>query len=566
MAEFTKRAIDYSSEDLGSVEKNIISLAQKYIVPIDNIRSIARPNTNSPTSKDSPLKSLNIDPSSVQESRAHAFYRMLGFPIATSNNKFYCPGYNPASSGDNTNKEEVNRKFYENKALVNLINSRETLYQQISKKFLLQDLGCSLYALVLRFPSPFLSMKEDSDPFTIDEQSGKVDERVADINRFIKRNPILTNSIKEEKTAMGLAIKAVGSDFGGFQHILKPFIVDPRIEESVMPLTNRICVPFAKNIYDTKINQNTILQRPGIEAILRIRLLNNIEDELFLKNAEKTLTNSNLPATDEFDRKTAIETIEAMAGSLNISVSEMLSGISSIQVFIISQLTKTLKAVILELYNSISNIDSAIKELNWAPYPSIRGPELGSSGGAKVNNEGTSLYSEIELKIKEITIKKDLAITKMVDLNDLGKFASPFSVNLAISEDIKKYDDDLEYLVSKRDQVGAEALDSMGKIALITGETSGLGLIDILSIYIALWSLDEKSLLGFLDHEAFLRLYKYNPQLITQEVQNRYNGSEQDISTTLSKFEKQLINVLKFADNEFKRLLENPQKIGGTIK
>src|SRR5690606_20862599 len=107
------------------------------------------------------------------------------------------------------------------------------------------------------------------------------------------------------------------------------------------------------------------------------------------------------------------------------------------------------------------------------------------------------------------------------DQNSLGNFALFSGENNAY-----KYDNELNQLISKRNQLGNYASIAVRNIEIITGEISGLGLIDILAIYTALWAIDLNTLISLLDDDSFDRLYKYNKHLISEEVENRKNKGE----------------------------------------
>jgi len=92
----------------------------------------------------------------------------------------------------------------------------------------------------------------------------------------------------------------------------------------------------------------------------------------------------------------------------------------------------------------------------------------------------------------------------------------------------------------------------MGNIEIISGEVSGLGLIDILCIYIALWAMDELALVSMLDDESFSRLVENNPELVVGEAEkiNTEHRFKLSITDALSAFEKSLVNVFSFVEAE----------------
>jgi hypothetical protein len=306
--------------------------------------------------------------------------------------------------------------------------------------------------------------------------------------------------------------------------------------------------------------------RPGLELIIRDRLQAQVEDKTFLNDIQKIISGDKSPSSSatSLDLETLRSTVMALADQNKLEGNDILdifNGFTSIQVETVSQLVKIIKVVIKQLYVAMQQIDEAKTKINWVPVPSVEGPGTGPQGAVLsrvgVNNAG----SEIDLKITELRIKKLNADRLMTDRKDLGTFASPFSSNL-VGEKAKTYDAQLQEEVQKRDRIADTGFRAMGVIETITGEISGLGLIDILSIYTALWAIDIKSLIGLLDDEAFQRLVTYNPTL--KPLADQARGT--NVLSALGDFEHQLINILSFADKLLAQQQGSPlEELGGTI-
>ena len=148
-------APETGSDDIVNIDDDIESLKKRFIAPIDAIRSKARPAINQPGNKKNTgtesikndFKDLQIDNIRPLESRAHAFYRMLGLPVVGSENSFYNPGFDPFGGKTSEKRQGVNTNFVNNfKPLVNLISFRETNVQTQRKIFARQDLDASKIA------------------------------------------------------------------------------------------------------------------------------------------------------------------------------------------------------------------------------------------------------------------------------------------------------------------------------------------------------------------------------------------------------------------------------------
>jgi hypothetical protein len=188
--------------------------------------------------------------------------------------------------------------------------------------------------------------------------------------------------------------------------------------------------------------------------------------------------------------------------------------------------------------------------------------------GASLSRAGTSnALSDIDNNIIELRIKKLNAESQFNQQMDLGSFASPF-VGSSGADKIKLFSDQLQEQIQKRDRIAEEAFIAMGNIETITGEISGLGLIDILSIYTALWAIDIDTLIGFLDDDSFQRMITFNPTFANiSAISSRKNGNKITITTILSKFEDKVSSLLSFADKLIANQLVSPTEIfGGSIE
>ena len=562
MATEYKPAPDTGTEDVQSIDSDIVSLAQKYIFPIDRIRGY--------DSKDS------VRPF---ESRCHAFYRYLGLPVVDpgADDSFYSPGYYPPSKSNtnatksNTARANINTKFKAS-ALKSISAIRENNFKLLRNVFAKQDLISSLFALALQNIRTFqiIDESENSDPFFADQQKYTVSARKQTLIDFMN-----INSGQQIMVDINNALNALGSQspLGTYldsgQHILKPFIVNPVIANSIQPPTNLICVPFLKNIADTKLNKNTTLQRPGIETIIRVRFTNNPTDTLFLDDVRKIVNGEASPSqsTATLDRQGIIDTLEAVfqINDLGSVPDSFNTSLSNIQLTTIGGLVKTLKSIIIQLQKSLEPIQQASININWFPIPSVEGPEI--VRGSSLNRFGLAL-SDIDKKITSLKLQifSSNSSNNAPNLASLGDFASPFASFSPTA--VSTMNTELDNLQSKKKNYSDGAFKAMSNMELISGEISGLGLVDILALYIALWSIEDKYLLGLIDNDAFERLYNYNKDLQgVPAVADRHNGNKPTVKDCLIKLEEKVINVLTFADIELLRQTLNPSDDqGGTIE
>lgn len=560
--------IEQNLDDFQTVNLDIDALIAQYLTPIDNLRSIARPapasssgsaGTSLPFVND--FQNLQVDNLGKLESLTHAFYRSLGMPAVASDGSFYNPGFDPTGGKNLDTHTSIDQKIA-NDSLQSLIGVRESSPQEILQIFANQDLTSSVYTLVMRYVKPAQVLALNKQPLDIDQQLFTVDARDAEILLFSSFNPALSNQIVGLSSSFN---NTAGFAFNSGRHILKPFTTDPRLERTVSPDNNRVCIPFLPDKNSTKISANKFLQRPGIEFIIRQRLLDVVADKNFLTDISAVLLGSKSPSPDvtNLDISDIRSVVAALADQNSISQSavDKLSGFTSTQAVQITGLVSTLKGVVRLLTDAIRTIDLIKQKINWVPVPSVNGPITGANG-AQLSRVGTSGVGDIDQQINNLRIQQINAQRQIATSVDLGSYVLPFAANVN-TEPVNSYQEQLDQLVRKRDAIAAEGFTAMKTIEAITGECSGIGIYDIISIYICLYSIPMASLLGLLDKDSYTRL---TDSTINPDIASAASSAGQNsIFQSLSDFETTLINILSFVDKETVKNLANPLAIGANI-
>jgi hypothetical protein len=572
-----KRKFETGTDDVQTIDCDVDSLRKKFIEPIDAIRSFSKPGPVFSGKANEPFDGMDTSPVAPLESRCHAFLRFIGFPVATENG-FYNPGFNPrgtgfigALDGISEKQEKVNKEFSQ-APFISAIADREQDARDKAAIFQRQDLNGSLYTLLLTATSglrPFQIFQEGVGPFDVDKQSFTAYFRQFIANDFFSANHNLNAS--ETTTLIGL----MGAKYSDGRHILKPFVVDPRIDITVMPDTSRIAVPFLPDADSLLLDHNKPVKRPGIELIIRERLRkSSSEDDNYYQTIQK-LANNEIGSNDLVNAQggATISTrdlrsaAEAVLDDNEINSSSILElqGITTVQVKYITDLVKTLKCLISVLRDALETMSEVQDLINWVPIPSLGGPELGN-GGAKLATTGTSnVLTTIDRRINSLKLQRFAAQRKITEEVDLGDFASPFS-QTTNTADLSKFDKEIAELTAKRNKFADIGFRAMGRIETIVGEVSGLGLIDIISIYIALWAMKEESLINLLDEPSFQRLVDYFPDLVSGAASDRAGSVQSKITQSLQDFEDKLRNVFNFVDREFARQgLAPGEEEGGLI-
>ena len=399
---------------------------------------------------------------------------------------------------------------------------------------------------------PFNLLDGDTKPKVIDGRKVLIDD-------LKNRLPGLAEAIDVGVSAFSARM---GFGLNSARHIIKPFMVHPTIDFSIMPADNKVCVPFLRDLQATKISSNpdVLLTRPGIEFIIRARLKDTNPDKLFLMDLEKILNQKKSPNPSfvgDINTNTLISTIEALTSEnkiVNADINELFSSFSSTQALVVKQLIKTLKKLIQMLHRAVIEVYKTNSKIAFLPIPSPQGYEKG--GTLRDNQPTTKLERDLViLTARKLSAERDIQIDRL-----LGDFATSNYISLDM---VDIYTQKIAELEQEKTAAGNRGLKAIRTIELITGEASGFGLIDILAIYTALWTINIEELLGFLDQDAFNRLYDFNINLRSDAVNIRKNGTVTSVADSLKAFEEKVSNILSFADLTFARTLTSPSEDEG---
>lgn len=550
------------SDDIQSVDFDIDDIARQFIDPIERKRSHAAPGIFIPSTSRQPadsnvnqynlavqedLNNVSVDPSEAQESRAHAFYRMIGFPVMDQDGNIYNPGFNPVRLSKEKN---INQNIASNlnPNIIQMQAARELDARKRNSMFRRSLSDSSVFAVVQRFPKKFqvIDKNKNFDDF--------------DVQQFlIKRRQQFVSSQYELSSGSNIS-----NTFSTYSHVLRPFLVNPVIDRTVQSVgrSARICEPFLPDKNTTRLENNIFLERPGIEFVLRLRL----KEQEFVETVAGTIP---IVLGEEIQENITASEIRQIASAIldqqNITdetVRQLISGRNSFELINLNKLVRLINASINSLAQSIEILNQVSKELDWTPLPGLRGlEEEGKLELGTVIQKKTST-SELDRNISVLRLKAEIAKTRGVPSDsDIGSFAIEFFENTD-----KRYELELNDLENRRLALIRQGARALRTIEIITGEQSGLGLVDILAIYTALWAIDLDVLISLLDPQAFQRLIDNNSDLINTNVQaRRSNGNSPIIAPmeALRRFESQVINILDFADKRFAQTTASPDTIEG---
>lgn len=512
-----ERIIETGDEDVESIESSIQELYNLFIVPIDAMRSIADPPRDifdSPSS----AKNLKTSPTPI-ENRTSSFYRSLGLPVV-ANGSFYSPGFDP----NNSNKD---KKLTINKSLPDqtkqVFIKRQSMVNSVKEAMQRQDMASSLLGL--------------SEALLVKTFSASAPSRSQIFSDLKKNNSQLADSIDSAVSFLsGTVFKETGN--GAF-HQLDPYQTDPYFDSTVIPSVNSVCVPFLYDKTSTRISGSPehYLPRPAIEFIIRRRLSNQGLDKTFSDTLMRLMKSDSSPSTTD----SSLDILLALSDEASISskqLDDVFSGFSSTQVATVKKFIKTIKILVQIYVQAQIDLNEVLSVINFIPVPSTKGLE---SIGSTLS---TVPVTPLEQIILQLNLKKVSAEAEAEIEESLGKFSYP-AVKFEKTDD---YQAELNSRQQERDHYIELGWNSLSILEIITGEMSGLGLMDILAIYTALWTIPIDKLLGLIDQDAAERLYQFNIPLRSQEVVARRNKTGPTIDACLSELKTMVDRILQYAD------------------
>jgi hypothetical protein len=506
-----------SVTDDQNFEIDINQITTDYLVPIDNIRSFANLNSNknllsslTPTSDIPGLSKLLKIEKTVQESRCHAFFRLIGFPIVADGGVFYNPGFDIINC---LNKQmDLGTKITIAKKPLpgfnKLSEDRELYSQNDAAVFSIPnsiDAGvlalCSGGTQKLRkFVSP---MDQDSSAFDGGNFQSKNQSYNVDTIALVGANAKGSNRVdltdfqdQNGKTPSKFTSKRF--------HIIKPFIVDPRIDFTVQPQSKLVAVPFVPDNSFTKVSATENVTRPLIEKIIRDRL--TVQDDTATAG---TYVNSilsyveNIPAIKD-------DALIQLVGNKALYKNEQDKFIDNVN---------TIRTMMTKLVDSIRIIRTVQGKYYYVPAPSTSGPE----GGSTVR--GVFLPNVIDPKLvtpldKSIFLSIAKGATNKVNSdtasNNSANDSPSFAIGTTFGPDTSTALGDnnatnQETLTQTRRRLMSKANEALETIEIIMGEFSGLGLCDIVAIIGALNIISKDKLVGLLDDGAYQRMQNEIP-------------------------------------------------------
>lgn len=479
---------------------NIDKIFTDFITEIDSSRSFASVNIRGTIDVMSIATLANVE-KTMQESRCHAFFRLIGFPVVSKDFKIYNPGFDIINDPDRKIKIKNKSSIANNpiEGFNALSYQRETYTQNNLATFSNpQSIEAGVLALssggtksLRKFVAP-LEKSDDSFDMNIDNQSYTIDT-----TGLVGKNDTLLNFYEDAGGNPPTNLSETRF------HIIKPFIVDARIELSTQPQSKSVAVPFIPDQSYAKVSATEFVKRPLLEKIIRDRFF--VGDQTA---SAGTATN---------------DTLNIIAESLNIKDEDLIKLVSNKDIYGQSEQSQLIKfiniirAMMQELVKAQHIIRKIQGDYYWLPAPATIGPEGGSEvqGVFLPNIIGNTLVTKkdaaiILAKAEDIMNGQNAEAGNATAEPDLGNFALKSYVTTfgpdtssALGNNISK---NLESLSQKRFRALQQANNALRTVEVIMGEFSGFGLCDIIAIMGALNIMPKDQLLGFLDEDSIDRM------------------------------------------------------------
>lgn len=512
-------------------------------VGIDDIRGQISISVTGTKTEDL-ISALNIDPAAkpastqntttqvtlAQESRCHAFYRIIGFPVVSSDqSQFYNPGLDvikqPGVTRTITLATKISIAKNVGKKFEAISGARESWVANTSQVFSVpESVEAGVLALtsgtygsqgnvnLRKFASPFIQ-NTALDPFdyAIEHQT----YATATLSSLVGGREVLLSLYQDANGSFPNINVTTPSIFFQHQHIIVPFLVDPRIDFSIWAsesktsdqLSKRIAVPFVPDSSFLMAGSTATSERPLLEQIItqRAAQFNQSQDAGggvqsvvdFMKTFKEFQTGNigNTPISSIFSNK-VLKT--SQVDDFKVAIS-------------------TIQALMKVLVLALQTVQKAQGKYYWLPIPSTSGPEGGCSVRPVPLNENFSsdlmvVPGDIDIAFNQAQVLFSSLSTAVTEPNAVpDKYSQfPFAGSFSFDSKTSNSQGDLssktqDALSEKRDKQLKKASQALQIIEMIMGEFSGLGLSDILVVVRALYIMPLEDVLGFLDDDAYAR-------------------------------------------------------------
>jgi len=518
-----------------------------FIQEIDANRSLINIQTNS-SSLDtfdvntigSIAAGLKVE-NTVQESRAHAFYRLIGLPVIDQDGNAYNPGLDIMQESNTRRNMKVTIANNQDPQFKALSLQRENYANNILIPF--NQTPPTITASALALSS---SARSNTRSFSVPTTNTDAlsffpgDQKyTATYDGKVGKYDVLLNNYKDANGNLPDSSYLTGNRF----HFIQPFIVDARIDFTVNPSSRLVAVPFVNNKKNLLVSENTYVKRPLIEKVIRDRVA---------ATQNTTISSGQQDVINYIKNTSTLKNDTLIQKMVNSPYIQNNSELFTRYVFMIEAMCKKLVA-------AQQDIQMVQSKYYWIPLVSTSGPEGGSNVNPIIILSGMPIYlvTSQDQSIINLSLTKQVNdfLTSSAEASGTGdpggfsfdggtKFFSLTFDETTSSSLGDTVGDQLDSLNRNRDHDLGIANDALKTIEIIMGEWSGLGLCDIIAVMASLYTMDQNALFGLLDIDAQTRL-----------------ATQLQVSTASSLSATAALNVLVSTVNDYYHLMDDTYKI-----
>lgn len=544
-----------TAQDDQPYQIDIDQIYSDFIQQIDGVRSYV--NVNNTTIDKKVINSLSsgsnqsivnfLTPdNNFQESRCHAFFRLIGLPVCNSNKSLiYNPGH-PLSmlARHNTLDFKLQVAGDQLSGFRNFSIAREKYPLSTAAVFALTG---SLNASVLALSSGSatanqsvnirpLDFSKVTDAFDLISQHQSF--KVGAVS-LVGTNEIPLNQYQDINGNFSSV------DLGNRNHLIFPLITDPIIDFCVNPSTRRVGIPFVPDKTYLKVaSGNAYAVRPLIEKVIRDRFSNSITaPDLSLQPANQSLVSY----VKDNTLLTNVSAISQTFGNDLYNVSELAQ---------FSNFVNIINEMMKQLTGALTAIHKAQSLYYWLPSMSSSGPEAGVNVQDPFlpNNISQQLVTKRDRDLLNRIIsaslnKLDQQAAQARGIPDVGGFAFESFKTTFNSDTSSSFQDGNQLSVNnmsaERKTILSQAGNGLRTVEIIMGEFSGLGLVDIIAIMGGLYLMPKNSLSGLLDQDAFSRAQSALGSATFPSSQTSYSQAMTDLFNGVTTYYAIADSILK---------------------
>jgi hypothetical protein len=449
-----------SNEDFETTtDFDIIEFAKNIINEVENIRSYMLLQTDDNTSQKikKPI-----------ESRVNAFFRLVGLPMFVNVEK-----KSNAKSKENLSGERVlSPGYYGGKfnsyILQNTEENEELSFKLSEREFKLLDIENKI------------GSKDSNDKMT---------------KAMAVAIPISTNITEK-----------IGPK-GEQREVFKKLLPLTTSYIKIMPVKNEVARPFLQYNKDQLPDNETILPKPFIETVIRIRLVSA---------ANAGNANDKKRIEEEIQNNVGVEDYKNLYGVTDYILSNSQSN-GMLENLILKRLLSSIPQIAEKWYCLLKRQEILYQQAAFnvsiktnSAQNSVFGKRINTSTDITLlskSKKGREL-SELQIRLaKEQATQMLLPTEDSIYKNTDGTKNTVFTNLVApfmklISPDMEKIQSDIKRIENSITALSQQADQLRIELDMMTGEFIGLSIIDVIAVIIALFTIDKNDLVSLLDREA----------------------------------------------------------------